>query len=73
MDAGTNFVITQIFFNNQDYFDYVERMRTLTFTAKVPPGYLPITDYKTLVRLTSLCGASIPDEVQNIFEPIQDD
>ncbi len=72
-DHGADYVITQLFFNNKDYFDYVKRLRTLGITARIIPGILPITDYNSLVKFTALCGASISDEVKSIFAPIADD
>ncbi len=73
IDAGADFVITQLFFNNQDYFDYVARLRKLGVNNKVLPGILPITDYNALVRFCHVCGASIPNNVHDIFKPLADD
>ena len=73
IDNGADFVITQLFFNNQDYFDYVKRLRKLGVTNRVLPGILPITDYQGLVRFCALCGAAVTDELKKIFEPIQND
>ncbi len=73
IDAGADFVITQLFFNNDDYFSYAQRLRALGVTARIIPGILPITNYKGLVNFTKLCGATVSDEVKQIFEPIQDD
>jgi len=72
-DKGADYVITQLFFNNQDYFDYVARLRKLGVTNRVIPGILPITDYPALVRFCGMCGASIPEEVHNIFKPLAND
>ncbi len=73
MDNGADFVMTQLFFNNQDYFDYVKRLRKLGVNARVIPGILPITNYQGLLKFTSLCGATVTDEIKQIFEPIGDD
>lgn len=73
IDAGADFVITQLFFNNQDYFDYVERLSGRGIDNRVIPGIIPITDYKALIRFTGMCGATVTDEVHKIFEPLQDD
>ena len=73
IDNGADYVITQLFFNNQDYYDYVTRLRTIGVTARIIPGILPITDYQSLLKFCALCGASIPEEVQKIFEPIAHD
>jgi methylenetetrahydrofolate reductase (NADPH) len=72
VDAGADFVITQLFFENKDYFDYVNRLRKLGVTKRIVPGVLPITDYKALVRFCSLCGASIPQKIHNLFHLIED-
>lgn len=73
IDAGADFVITQLFFDNQDYFDYVGRLRKRGVNNRVVPGIIPVTDYNALVRFTSMCGASISNEVKEIFEPIAED
>ena len=70
---GADYVITQLFFNNQDYFDYAARLRKLGVTNRIIPGVLPITDYPALVRFCSMCSASIPQEVHAIFKPIAQD
>lgn len=72
-DAGADFVITQLFFNNQDYFDYIKRLRKLNVTNRVLPGILPITNYQNLIKFCKLSGATIPEEIHKIFEPIQED
>ena len=71
--SGADYVITQLFFNNQDYFDYVNRLRKLDVISRIIPGILPITDYNALVRFCGMCGASIPQEVHDIFQPIAED
>ncbi len=73
IDNGADFVITQLFFNNQDYIDYVGRLRKLGINARVIPGIIPVTDYPGLLRFGALCGATVTDELQQIFEPIQND
>lgn len=72
-DAGAEFVITQLFFDNQDYYDYVERCRQVGVTMRLIPGIFPITDYPKLVRFCRLCGAKIPEFVSKTFETIVDD
>jgi methylenetetrahydrofolate reductase (NADPH) len=73
IDNGADYVITQLFFNNQDYFDYVTRLRKLGVTNRIIPGILPITDYPALVRFCGMCGASIPEAVHAIFKPLAND
>ena len=71
IDAGADFVITQLFFNNQGYFDYVKRLKKLGVANRVIPGILPITNYQSLVKFCLLCGATVTDEIHKIFEPLQ--
>ena len=73
IDNGADFVITQLFFNNQDYFDYVKRLKKIGVTNRVIPGILPITDYQKLLKFANLCGATVTEELKKIFEPIQND
>lgn len=72
IDAGTEFVITQLFFDNRDYFEYLERTKKLGVTVRIIPGILPITNYKSLLKFCERCGATIPKQVHNIFEPLAD-
>lgn len=73
IDAGGEFVITQLFFNNQDYFEYVERVRKIGVKVRIIPGILPITNYQTLLRFCNTCGANISQRVHDIFKPLDGD
>ena len=70
IDAGGDFVITQLFFDNKDYFEYVERVRKIGVTVRIIPGILPITDYQRLLRFCNTCGATIPQRVHDRFRPL---
>ncbi|MDD5326680.1 MAG: methylenetetrahydrofolate reductase [NAD(P)H] [Phycisphaerae bacterium] len=73
IDSGGEFVITQIFFDNKDYFEYVDRIRKTGVTVPILPGILPITNYQTLLRFCKTCGATIPQKVHDIFRPLDGD
>ena len=73
VDCGADFVITQLFFDNKIYFNYVEFVRKAGITARIIPGILPITSYDGLIKFCKTCGASVPDKVHEIFAPIKDD
>jgi methylenetetrahydrofolate reductase (NADPH) len=59
--AGVDFLITQVFFDNALYFDFVERARAIGVEAPIIPGIMPITHAGQVQRMASMCGSSIPD------------
>lgn len=71
IDCGADFVITQLFFDNKLYFDYVKSVRNAGITIKIIPGILPITSYDGLLKFCEGCKASVPEEVHKIFAPIR--
>jgi methylenetetrahydrofolate reductase (NADPH) len=60
VDAGVTVLITQLFFDNADYFRFVDRLRGAGIDVPVLPGIIPITHAGQLARMVSLCGARIP-------------
>ena len=58
--AGASFLITQLFFDNRFYFDFVARCREAGVTAPIVPGVIPITNVAQLKTITEMCGAAIP-------------
>ncbi len=70
IDAGGEFVITQLFFDNKEYFEYVERVRKVGVTVRIIPGILPIANYQKLLRFCKSLGATIPQRVHDIFKPL---
>jgi methylenetetrahydrofolate reductase (NADPH) len=59
--GGVDFLITQLFFDNGHYFDFVARARAAGIGVPIIPGILPITQIGQLERMTKMCGASIPE------------
>ena len=64
VDAGVDFLVTQLFFDNAAYFDFVERARAIGIDVPIIPGILPITNIAQLDRITTLCGAIVPDALR---------
>ena len=73
VDAGVDFLITQLFFDNAAYFEFVARARALGVDAPIIPGILPITNVAQLHRIASLCGAVIPDGLRRELDARADD
>lgn len=63
VDAGADFVITQLFYDNADYFAFVDRARAAGIRVPLLPGIMPITNVAQIERIASLCGARIPAEL----------
>jgi len=61
--AGVDFLITQLFFSNRDYFAFVERARAIGVALPIIPGIMPITDLAQIKRFTSMCGAKLPADL----------
>jgi len=73
VERGADFVITQLFFDNQDFFQFERYLRELGVTVPLCPGILPIAGTAQLKRFTALCGAKIPPKISNILERLGDD
>lgn len=71
--AGAQLLITQLFFDNRDYFSFVERMRSEGVTVPIVPGLLPITAIGQLRGFAKRIGASVPVELEREFELRADD
>ena len=68
VQAGARFLITQLFFDNQSYYDFVARARDIGIDVPIIPGILPITDLGQIKRITGMCGAVIPDRLLRELE-----
>lgn len=73
VDAGVDFLITQLFFDNALYYDFVQRARAAGITVPIIPGIWPITGYAQIARVSSMCGATLPEHVLGELEARKDD
>mgnify|MGYP001322117528 FL=1 len=65
---GADFFITQLFFNNSDFFSFREKAIKLGITIPIIPAIMPITSTRQIRKFTNLCGASIPDSLNKKLE-----
>jgi methylenetetrahydrofolate reductase (NADPH) len=72
-EAGASFLITQLFFDNRAYFDFVSRARAAGVTVPIIPGIMPITNVTQIKRFTSKIGATIPPALMDALVSRQDD
>src|SRR5919107_662056 len=68
VDAGARFLITQLFFDNAAYYDFLARARDIGIDVPIIPGIMPITDVGQIKRITGMCGATIPAELLRELE-----
>lgn len=73
VDAGATRAITQFFFDNTDYFRYLDRISDAGITIPIVPGIAPIHSFKSISRFAKSCGARIPRDVAARFEGLEDD
>jgi methylenetetrahydrofolate reductase (NADPH) len=73
VDAGLDFIITQLFFDNAFYFDFVERARRIGINIPIVAGVMPITNYEQLNRFIRMCGATVPMKLAMELEKVKED
>jgi len=66
--AGADIIITQMFYDNNFYFNYVARVRERGIQAPVIPGLMPILSTKQVVKIASMCGSTIPKNLMKSLE-----
>lgn len=73
VDCGGEIVVTQLFYDNEDFFRFEKSLRALGVKVPVVPGLLPIQGFAQIKKITSLCGAKIPRELFVELEQAGDD
>jgi len=65
VDAGSDFVITQLFFNNDDFYRFRDKAVSRKIAVPIIPGIFPIFNYAQISKIASLCGAKIPSRLHD--------
>ncbi len=72
VEAGADFAITQMFFDNRFFYEYVEQLEKEGVNIPVIPGIMPITNFKQIRKFAFMCGATIPEELVKRLEAVED-
>ena len=73
VESGASFLITQLFFDNQVYFDFVAAARERGIDVPILAGVIPVASYAQTKRICDLCDASIPAQLERAFEAVEGD
>ena len=73
VDAGADHLISQLFFDNNAFYDFIEKVRIAGINVPVEAGIMPVTNKKQIERMVSMCGASIPAKLSKLLQKFGDD
>jgi methylenetetrahydrofolate reductase (NADPH) len=73
VDAGADVIVTQLFYDNADFFRFTERCRAVGVRVPIVPGILPVTNFAQIQRITSLCKAKLPTTFVDALSAAGDD
>jgi methylenetetrahydrofolate reductase (NADPH) len=73
VDAGVDFLITQLFFNNDDFYAFRERLDRVGIRVPLIAGIMPMLSARQVIRFTEVCGAEIPKALLAKIEAVEDD
>ncbi len=72
VEAGADFAITQMFFDNTFFYEFMEKIQKEKINIPVIPGIMPITNFKQIRKFALMCGATIPEELVKKLEAVED-
>jgi len=72
VDAGADAIITQFFFDNDDFYRFVDRCRKAGIDCPITPGIMPITNFTAIAKFAARCGAKVPTRIADRFAKAED-
>ncbi|HAE42330.1 MAG TPA: methylenetetrahydrofolate reductase [NAD(P)H] [Clostridiales bacterium] len=73
VDKGVDFLITQLFFDNERFYDFKDRLTKNSINTPLTVGIMPITNVKQIKRIVSLSGASVPPKLKLLLDKYEND
>ena len=68
VESGTDFLISQIFFDNESFYNFRDKLDKLQINVPLVAGIMPVTNAKQIRKITSMCGCNIPEKFQKIID-----
>ncbi|MFT8356098.1 MAG: methylenetetrahydrofolate reductase [NAD(P)H] [Bifidobacterium aquikefiri] len=68
VDAGANHLISQLFFDNEDYLKFLDKVRAAGITVPIEAGIMPVTNASRVKHMVGMCGSRIPSTVEHMIE-----
>jgi methylenetetrahydrofolate reductase (NADPH) len=72
IDAGADFGVTQMFFDNRFFYDFMDRAEKIGINIPIFPGIMPVTDCRKIEEFAAFCNATVPTELRKSMEPYLD-
>merc|ERR1719352_2170088 len=73
VDAGADLIVTQLFYDNPSFLEYVDKCKAMGITIPILPGIMPIQSYAGFNKMTTLCKTKVPSFIPQILDPVKDD
>ncbi|HKM23079.1 MAG TPA: methylenetetrahydrofolate reductase [NAD(P)H] [Lachnospiraceae bacterium] len=73
VDAGATHLVSQLFFDNAHFYDFVKKAREAGITVPIEAGIMPVTNKSQIERMVTMCGATLPDKFKVILDKYEND
>merc|ERR1719327_2015560 len=73
VDAGADLIVTQLFYDNASFLEYVDKCKKMGVTIPILPGIMPIQSYAGFNKMTTLCKTKVPPSIPEMLDAVKDD